>query len=40
MPDIIFNGPEGRLEGKYTASDKPNAPCVLVLHPHPQLGRL
>ncbi len=38
MPEIIFNGPEGRLEGRYTHSKEPNAPVALVLHPHPQHG--
>ncbi len=38
MPEIIFNGPEGRLEGRYHHSKRPNAPLALVLHPDPQLG--
>lgn len=38
MPDIIFAGPEGRLEGKYTHSKTPNAPLALILHPHPEHG--
>ena len=38
MPEIIFNGPEGRLEGRYHHSKKPGAPIALVLHPHPQFG--
>jgi len=38
MPEVIFNGPEGRLEGRYTHSKAPNAPIALVLHPHPQHG--
>ncbi|MBB4285524.1 alpha/beta hydrolase [Roseospira goensis] len=38
MPDVIFNGPEGRLEGRYHHSKAPNAPIALVLHPHPQQG--
>ncbi len=37
MPDVIFNGPEGRLEGRYH-SKEPNAPIALMLHPHPQHG--
>ena len=36
MPDIIFNGPDGRLEGRYHHSKIPNAPIALMLHPHPQ----
>ncbi len=38
MPDVIFNGPEGRLEGRYHRSKEPNAPIALLLHPHPQHG--
>src|SRR3954447_3961561 len=38
MPEVIFNGPEGRLEGRYNHSKTQNAPIALVLHPHPQHG--
>jgi len=38
MPEIIINGPEGRLEGRYHHSKEPNAPIALFLHPHPQHG--
>jgi alpha/beta superfamily hydrolase len=38
MPEIIFNGPAGRLEGRYTHSKIPNAPLAVVLHPHPEHG--
>jgi uncharacterized protein len=38
MPDVIFNGPDGRLEGRYHHSQSPNAPIALMLHPHPQHG--
>jgi alpha/beta superfamily hydrolase len=38
MPEIIFNGPEGRLEGRYHHGKGPNSPIALVLHPHPQFG--
>lgn len=38
MPDVIFPGPDGRLEGRYHHSKKPNAPIALILHPHPQHG--
>lgn len=38
MPEVIFNGAEGRLEGRYHHSKQPNAPLALVLHPHPQHG--
>ncbi len=38
MHEVIFNGPEGRLEGRYHHSRKPNAPLAIVLHPHPLQG--
>ncbi len=38
MPDVIFNGPEGRLEGRYHHTGEPNAPIALMLPPHPQHG--
>jgi alpha/beta superfamily hydrolase len=38
MPEVIFNGPEGRIEGRYHHSKTPNAPIALFLHPHPQHG--
>ncbi len=38
MPEIIINGPAGRLEGRYTHSKTPNAPLALILHPHPEHG--
>ncbi|TAN58802.1 MAG: alpha/beta hydrolase [Rhodospirillales bacterium] len=38
MPDVIFQGPEGRLEGRYTHGKDASAPIALVLHPHPQRG--
>ena len=38
MPEVIFNGPEGRLEGRYQQGKDPNAPIAIVLHPHPQFG--
>ncbi|MBW7851224.1 MAG: alpha/beta hydrolase [Rhodospirillales bacterium] len=38
MPEVIFNGPDGRLEGRYHHSKQPNAPIALLLHPHPQRG--
>ncbi len=38
MPDVIINGPEGRLEGRYHHSKETNAPIALLLHPHPQHG--
>jgi hypothetical protein len=38
MPEVIINGPEGRLEGRYTHGKGPDAPVALLLHPHPQQG--
>lgn len=38
MPEIIFNGPIGRLQGRYSHSKTPNAPLALILHPHPEQG--
>ncbi len=38
MAEVIFNGPEGRLEGRYHPAQEPNAPIALILHPHPQFG--
>ena len=38
MPEVIFNGPEGRLEGRYHHAKQSNASIALLLHPHPQYG--
>jgi uncharacterized protein len=38
MPDIIINGPEGRIEGRYHHARGGTAPMALVLHPHPLHG--
>lgn len=38
MPDVIFQGPEGRLEGRYQPGVGVRAPVAMVLHPHPQGG--
>jgi len=38
MPEIIFNGPEGRLEGRYHPGPRPDSPIALILHPSPQHG--
>ncbi len=34
MPEVYFNGPAGRIEGKCTEVENPKAPVALVLHPH------
>ncbi|MFV0474596.1 MAG: alpha/beta hydrolase, partial [Pikeienuella sp.] len=38
MPEVIFPGPDGRLEGRYHPQKERDAPIALVLHPHPQFG--
>lgn len=38
MPEVIFGGPEGRLEGRYHHGKVPGAPIAILLHPHPQYG--
>ena len=38
MPEIIFTGPAGRIEGRYHPARQKNAPIAIVLHPHPQFG--
>ena len=38
MPEIIFTGSAGRIEGRYHPSKIKNAPIAIVLHPHPQFG--
>jgi uncharacterized protein len=38
MPEVIINGPEGRIEARYHHSRTPAAPLAVVLHPHPQHG--
>lgn len=38
MPEIIINGPAGRIEGRYHQNPNPKAPVALVLHPHPLHG--
>src|SRR5258708_24546269 len=38
MPEVIINGAEGRLEGRYAPAKGERRPIVLLLHPHPQHG--
>src|SRR6266446_5592984 len=38
MPEVIINGPEGRIEGRDHHARGGTAPMALVLHPHPQHG--
>ena len=38
MPELIINGPAGRLEARYHHETGSNSPIALILHPHPQFG--
>jgi alpha/beta superfamily hydrolase len=38
MPELIINGPAGRLEARYHHETPSNSPIALILHPHPQFG--
>ncbi len=38
MPEVIINGPEGRIEARYHQAIAKNAPVAIVLHPHPLHG--
>ncbi len=38
MPEVMFAGPDGRLEGRYHHSKESGAPLALILHPHPLHG--
>ena len=38
MAEVFFNGPAGRIEGRYVQSENRSAPVALVLHPHPLYG--
>lgn len=38
MAEVIINGPEGRLEGRYHHVKEASAPIALILHPHPEHG--
>ncbi len=38
MPEVTFNGPDGRIEGRYHQSENKHAPAALILHPHPLYG--
>jgi alpha/beta superfamily hydrolase len=38
MPEVIINGPAGRIEGRYHQNPNPKAPVALVLHPNPVHG--
>ncbi|MEX0968888.1 MAG: alpha/beta hydrolase [Paracoccaceae bacterium] len=38
MPEVIFPGPEGRLEGRYHPQKEKNAPIAIILHPDSRFG--
>jgi len=38
LPEVIFPGPEGRLEGRYHPQKEKDAPIAVILQPHPQFG--
>lgn len=38
MPELIINGPGGRIEARYHHEGANDAPIALILHPHPQFG--
>lgn len=38
MPELIINGPAGRLEARYHHEPTSDSPIALILHPHPQFG--
>lgn len=38
MPEVIFNGPDGRLEGRYQQGKEESSPLALILHSDSQSG--
>ncbi len=38
MPEVIFNGPAGRIEARYHHSKAQGSPVAILLHPHPSFG--
>ena len=38
MPEVIINGPVGRIEARYHHESANFAPIAVILHPHPQFG--
>jgi len=38
MPEVIFTGPAGRLEGRYQPGKGKNPPIAIILHPHSRYG--
>ena len=35
MPEVIINGPAGRIEGRYLPPKAAGSPIAVILHPHP-----
>lgn len=38
MPEVMFTGPAGRIEGRYQHTKNESNRIALILHPHPQYG--
>ena len=38
MPEVILNGPHGRIECRYHSGPSPDSPIALILHPDPNQG--
>jgi alpha/beta superfamily hydrolase len=38
MPEVIINGPEGRIEARFMPAADHTAPLALILHPEPNSG--
>ena len=38
MPEVIFNGPAGRLEARYHHAKPAGSPIAILLHPHSTFG--
>ena len=38
MPEVILNGPHGRIECRYHPGLSPDSPIALILHPEPNQG--
>ena len=36
MPEVIFQGPDGRLEGRFHPQRNLDSPIAIILHPHPE----
>jgi uncharacterized protein len=38
MPEVIFAGEDGRIEGRFHPGRSRTSPIAIILHPHPQFG--